>query len=163
MSKLRNSLAYMLNSCQKSMPLNSANFLLYLADWKHAIDSTNHKTITQTTWFKKGDSPHSEELYLILDDSSFQIKEVCGSVDNFLISLKDKNYHINLDDDSKKSVDFIMSKINTKTWEDIAYLVSSTLPMLAAESSDALRLEELAKFYVEEVVPQMKIRELEVA
>lgn len=163
MTKLKESLAYILETSQKVMPLNTVNSLLYLSDWKHAIDSFRHQTITQSTWFKSGDKPYNKELYQILDDNLFEIKEVYGAKDNFLISLRHHHSKVSLDKFAKSSMDFIISKVNTKSWEDISTLVASTLPMLTAESSSVLPIEDLAKFYAEEIRPKMREKELHAA
>ena len=123
--------------------------ILYLSDWKSAID--NGHQLTNSKWYFNHYGPYVEDFIdLAKDDDDIEIvneQTIFGGRKRLLKladSYKDK---VQLDDDDKNLVDFVINATKSKNYEDFIRLVYSTYPVITNDRYSELDLIKLSKEY----------------
>lgn len=121
--------------------------MVYLADWKSAI--SQEKQITDIKWIYNHYGPYVEDVIdLIRKDENFDIISDVNyhNQPKEVIRLKNK-VKADIDDSSKKILDFVIKKTSPLYWDDFIRLVYSTYPIIKEKKLNRLNLTELAKEY----------------
>ena len=149
--KIKNILKYLLKEYPHKSELSASRLtkMLYLADWKSALE--NGKQITDTTWHFNHYGPYVDDFMEIAEND--QDIELVDDVTIFggrkkLIKLSKKgeqDYDINPDE--QYILDFVIAKTESKNYEDFITLVYSTFPVMSNTKYSDLDLVELAKQY----------------
>jgi hypothetical protein len=148
MSKLIDVMVYLLKNYPLKTGLSNARLtkLIYLADWKFAL---KYKTqITDIQWKFDNFGPY---VWDILNEAEaapkfFKVNEIRNPYGNkkILIRLNDENYPINLSDDEKTTLEFVINSTKSLNWDKFIQLVYSTFPILVSQKGTKLDLIELA-------------------
>ena len=125
--------------------------MVYLSDWKSAIE--NEKQLTDALWHFHHYGPYIDDfLKLAFDDKDIEVEETINMFGNKkqLIKLKESfQEEINLPDETKKILDFVISSTKQKNYEDFIKLVYSTYPVISSNRYSDFNLVEMAKNYKE--------------
>lgn len=123
--------------------------LMYLADWKSAIDRS--RLMTGVTWHFNHYGPFVDDFVkLAKQDSNIEIEITANlyGTKKQLIKLNDQSDVENLvDEDDRKILDFVISATKDKNYEDFIQLVYSTYPVVSKSKYSDLDLVALAKEY----------------
>ena len=128
--------------------------MIYLADWKNVLK--NKEQISDIKWIFNHYGPFVNDV----------MEEACNNPQFFCVTSEPNMYgHIkqvinccnntenNLDeifpDDIKNSLDIIIEKTKSKTWNQFIQYVYSTYPVLTSEKGTVLNLIEIEKKYRE--------------
>lgn len=122
--------------------------MVYLADWKKSLVSGRQMTNLQ--WKYNHYGPYIDDVVdQIRDDDDFSIKKTTnlyGSLKE-VICLISNRYGVDVEDDDKKILDFVIEKTAPKSWSDFIKLVYSTYPVATMPKGSYLNLPELAGKY----------------
>ncbi len=123
--------------------------MVYLADWKSAIDQG--KQITAVEWYYNHYGPYVKEIIEeIKNDNRFEIRETSNSFGEYkeLIILKYKtSKNFKLDESTIKILDFVINATSKLYWNDFIDLIYSTYPIVIMPKFSTLDLVKLAKEY----------------
>jgi hypothetical protein len=141
--------------------------MLYLADWKFAIEYG--KRLTDIRWQIKDGKPfagHQLLPYSSLSDFLERIKRHSFSSPGKFIKALERSirtrvqlfYSVDkmLIANKKKVLNFVIEKSISRTLDDLIQLVCSTYPLLGEHSKEDLDLIEVAKTYNDKVRPILK-------
>ena len=148
--KTINLIRYIINEYPHKDELSKArlNKIIYLVDWKSAID--RDKKITNIDWIFNHYGPYVREIEnLISDDERFHIistKNIYGNEKN-LITLKEDIDFQEPDEEDKEIIDFVIDKTKKFNWKKFIELVYSTYPIISQERGTELDLLALAREY----------------
>ena len=130
--------------------------MVYLSDWKSAIE--NEKQLTDALWHFHHYGPYIDDfLKLAFDDKDIEVEETINMFGNKkqLIKLKESfQEEINLPDETKKILDFVISSTKQKNYEDFIKLVYSTYPVISSNRYSDFNLVQMAKNYKEILTKQ---------
>jgi len=148
--KLKDIIKYFCKNYPYKQELSKARLtkMVYLADWKKSLVSG--KQMTNLQWKYNHYGPYIEEVInQIRNDDNFSVKKTTNFYGNFkeIISLISNKCSVELEDDDKKILDFIIEKTAPKSWSDFIKLVYSTYPIATMPKGSFLDLPELAKKY----------------
>jgi len=135
---------------EKKQDLSKAriNKLVYLADWKSALERS--KQITPIKWYYNYYGPYVKDIEEVLDtDNRFKLKDTVTFYGNkkTLISLaKDQNFK-ELTKDEQKIINFIIDATKDLKWNEFINLIYSTYPVKTSEKHSYMNLIEFAKNY----------------
>lgn len=125
--------------------------LMYLADWKSAIDRS--KALTDVTWHFNHYGPYVDDFIALArkdEDILIESTETFLGGKKQLIKLKDSFHElIEVTPDEKKILDFVIFATKDKNYEDFIRLVYSTYPVVSKSRYSDLDLVALAKEYKE--------------
>jgi len=123
--------------------------LLYLSDWKNAIE--NNEQITDSNWVFDRYGPYiSEVLDMAKKDKEFKIIETLNSfgTKKQVIQLVDvENSEVCLNEEVEKIASFVIKATKDKTYNQFIKLVYSTYPIISSEQYSNLDLVESAANY----------------
>lgn len=125
--------------------------LMYLADWKSAIDRS--APLTDVTWHFNHYGPYVDDFIALAkkdDDIQIENTETFFGGKKQLIKLKDTfTNRIEITPNEKEILDFVISATKDKNYEDFIRLVYSTYPVVSQSRYSDLDLVTLAKEYKE--------------
>jgi hypothetical protein len=112
-------------------------FMVYLADWRSAIE--HGMPITDIKWrlYVNGPQPAKEDnKEPTIAEAEKKVKEAIarGNPDN-------------VERTSREVLDFVISAVSSKSWTDLTRLVNSTFPVLTQPRNKPLNLVGLAQQY----------------
>ncbi len=152
-NKILNIMKYFLKNYPHKSELSASRLtkMVYLSDWKSAIE--NEKQLTDALWHFHHYGPYIDDfLKLAFDDKDIEVEETINMFGNKkqLIKLKESfQEEINLPDETKKILDFVISSTKQKNYEDFIKLVYSTYPVISSNRYSDFNLVEMAKNYKE--------------
>jgi hypothetical protein len=126
------------------------NKIIYLVDWKSAIEHGNQ--LTDIEWVFNHFGPYVSDIEeTILKDERFKIistKNIYNNPKNIIKLCQDINF-IEPNNTEKKIIDFIIDKTKKFYWDKFIELVYSTYPIISQERGSKLNLVTLAAEYNE--------------
>lgn len=149
--KILNVLKYILQEYPNKSDLSASRLtkLLYLADWKSAID--NGHQLTGSKWYFNHYGPYVEdfiELAKIDNDIEVLSDQTMFGGRKRLIRISDSyKEKVQLEDGDKELVDFVINATKSKNYEDFIRLVYSTYPVITHDKYSELDLVPLADEY----------------
>lgn len=149
--KILNVLKYILQEYPYKSELSASRVtkMLYLADWKSAID--NGRQLTDSKWYFNHYGPYVEDfIELAKEDDDIEVvsdQTIFGGRKR-LLKLSDSHKNkVQLDDNDKTLVDFVINATKSKNYEDFIKLVYSTYPVITHDKYSELDLVPLAAKY----------------
>jgi hypothetical protein len=125
--------------------------LIYLIDWKYTIDQGNQ--YTEIKWYFNHDGPYVENIIKLIKERNdlFSVQTTINSFggESDKILLKDKDLDIQLSENIKSSINFIISNTSHMNWSDFMTLIYSTYPILSNSQYTELNLvKDAEKFKI---------------
>ena len=152
-NKILNIMKYFLKNYPHKSELSASRLtkMVYLSDWKSAIE--NEKQLTDAIWHFHHYGPYIDDfLKLALEDKNIEVEETINMFGKKkqLIKLKESfSEEINLSDETKSILDFVINSTKQKNYEDFIKLVYSTYPVISSNRYSDFDLVEMAKNYKE--------------
>jgi hypothetical protein len=164
MANLSYAVSYILNKYPDKGSLSEARLqqMLYLADWKFAID--HQRRLTDIEWEIKDGKPFTDQKLTPIkySDPLRYYKNLFKSLPSLLLSLFQKKTNSSIPgskdskkeftEEKKKILDFVIRYSASKKLDDLIELVCSTYPVLGEAQLDNIDLVSIAKQY-EKVKP----------
>ena len=150
-NKVLNIIKYFLKNYPHKSELSASRLtkMVYLSDWKNAIE--NEKQLTDAVWHFHHYGPYIDDfLKLALEDNDIEVEETVNMFGNKkqLIKLKESfQEEINLSNETKSILDFVINSTKQKNYEDFIKLVYSTYPVISSNRYSDFNLVEMAKNY----------------
>lgn len=147
---LRDAMIYLCKHYPHSHELSRGRLtkLVYLADWRSAIERGSQ--LTRTRWIFNHYGPYVHDVIdLAREDEAFTIestRNAYGSSKEVVQAVGDAGYPT-LTDGDKRILDFVIDSTKSKFWGDFINLVYSTYPVVTQDKYSELNLVELAKEY----------------
>lgn len=151
MATIKDILIYFCKEYPHKAELSKARLtkMVYLADWKSAID--RKKTLTDIEWVYNHYGPYVDDVWSTVRKE----RDIFKSADetNFygsskeVVMLVSEDTPDNLENEERKILDKIIEVTKEKYWNDFISLVYSTYPVRKSERYDSLNLVKLAKEY----------------
>lgn len=150
METLKDILAYFCLNYPYPNELSKARLvkMLYLADWKNSIE--HQKQLTNTDWIFNQYGPYVNDIIeTIKYDTRFEIIDKTNSYGSPKQLIKViNNYNIlNLNEENKKILDFVINATSVLSYSDFIDLVYSTYPIKVSSKMSELNLVQLANDY----------------
>jgi hypothetical protein len=150
MAQLRDIMIYYCRKYPHKNELSKARLtkMVYLADWKSAID--NDKQITSINWVFNHYGPYVEDVYsLALSDPDFNVESETTPYGNRkeVISLKRPNLEYNLTKSEIRILDHVIEETKRLVWDGFIQLVYSTFPVLNGVRGATMNLVRAARKY----------------
>lgn len=150
METLKDILAYFCLNYPYPNELSKARLvkMLYLADWKNSIEHQNQ--LTNTNWIFNQYGPYVNDIIeTIKYDNRFEIIDKTNSYGSpkQLIKVNDNYNIVNLDEENKKILDFVINATSVLNYSDFIDLVYSTYPIKVSSKMSQLNLVQLAMDY----------------
>lgn len=150
MAKLKDIIAYYCKYYPYKVELSKARLtkMVYLADWKSAIDLG--KQISNIQWVYNHYGPYVDDVATIAQsDAIFDIEATTNMFggNKEIVRLSSNNYEPCLTNAEKIILDHIISITSTKYWNTFMELIYSTYPILKSDRYSNLDLVALAKEY----------------
>lgn len=142
---------YILKKYPHKSDLSSSRLtkILYLADWKSAID--NNKQITDASWNFHHYGPYVDDFMKIArNDKDILIKDTCtmfGGKKHQIELSNSFDEDVNIPEFQKSIIDFVIDKTKNKNYDEFIKLVYSTYPVISSNKYEKLDLVELARQY----------------
>jgi hypothetical protein len=166
MANLSYAVSYILNKYphKESLSEDRLQQMLYLADWKFAIE--HQRRLTDIEWQIKDGKPFTDQKLTPIkySDSLRYYKKLFKSLPNLVLSWfqgKKNSSNLVLEDskkefteEKKKILDFVIRYSASKRLDDLIELVCSTYPVLGEAQLDNIDLVSIAKQY-EKVRPAL--------
>lgn len=150
-AKISNLIKYLLKNYPYKSELSASRLtkMLYLADWKSAIEHS--KQLTDAQWHFNHYGPYVDDFIKIAKDDD----DIC------VVSTRTKfgghkqevqlssNFDgtVELEEADRKILDFVISSTKNKNYEDFIKLVYSTYPVVSSSKYSDLDLIGMAKEY----------------
>lgn len=152
MASIRDVVAYLCSEYPHKSELSNARVakMVYLADWKSAIDRDN--TMTNIEWLFDNYGPFSYDVYnSVKDDPGFDISYTTNMYGEHkkLIEAKDDVAYPTLNEQETKILDDIIEMTGPLNWQQFIKLIYSTYPILTQDRYSRLDLVPLAHEYKE--------------
>lgn len=149
MAKLNTVIAYLLKM-DGMVPIRVADLtkLVYMADWKSAIDYDQQ--ITSIEWASGCNGPNMAViLKTIEDDPNFAVisSKDPGGIPVHSVRLDNEPDFGELTKEDRKTLDHVIKIKNDVEWDIFVRLVYSTYPMATQPRNTRLNLVELANIY----------------
>jgi hypothetical protein len=147
MASLKEILAYL---CQnypggKGLSRRRLTWMVYLADWKAALQS--EERLTTISWRFTENGPNTEDIVkLIMSDPDFEIRSIMNKPHDIIIYRGCSDF-TDLSERDKQILDFVIQKSAIKNSVEFTKLVYSTFPILTRPRYAKLNLVTLAKEY----------------
>lgn len=150
MADLKDIIAYYCKQYPHKAELSKARLtkMVYLADWKSAID--RGKQVSNIQWVYNHYGPYVDDVANVAQsDSIFDIQSTTNMFggNKEVVRLKSENYSPSITNAEKSILDHIISITSTKYWNTFMELVYSTYPILKSPKYSSLDLVALAKEY----------------
>lgn len=152
MARLRDVIAYLCENYPHRSELSNARLtkIIYLADWKSAIERDTQ--LTEIQWFFNHYGPYVDDVIEVAEnDPAFDVKQTFNMYGEYkeVISLKNGVDYPTLEEDDKAILDFVIDSSASKNWDQFIRLIYSTYPVLTQSRFAKLNLVELAHEYEE--------------
>lgn len=149
-SSLSNMLKYVLANYPYKSELSASRLtkIMYLADWKAAIDLG--RTLTGVVWRFNHYGPYVDDFVSVAKadkDISVEFTQTVYGGRKQLFSLVSNVQKFDIDSSSKSILDFVMDATKSKNYDDFIKLVYSTYPVVSSSRYSELNLVSLAKQY----------------
>lgn len=148
MTELKDIIAYYCRNYPHQNELSKARLtkLVYLADWKSAVDKAQQ--MTDIDWIYNRYGPYVDDVIQAVMDNEdlFEIdptENYYGENKN-VIRLKDETYEPQVDDYEKTALDRVIEVTQPKYWDDFISFVYGTYPIRNSEKFETMNLVELA-------------------
>lgn len=131
--------------------MSNARFtkMVYLSDWKNAID--NGEQITDIEWYFDNYGPFVSDVEKTAKSRPDIFKIVIGTnmygQPKKTFQLQNEQVHVDLSDAEKHSISAVSDETKKLYWNEFIKLVYSTHPVASAERYSYLNLTEMAKDY----------------
>jgi uncharacterized protein YwgA len=123
--------------------------ILYLADWKSSIEQDSQ--ITSAVWHFHHYGPYVDDfLKIAKEDSDINVintSTMFGGKKQQIELKKDFNNHIEISNENKKILDFVIEATKDKNYEDFIKLVYSTYPVVSSSRYSDFDLVTMARDY----------------
>ena len=152
-TKISNVIKYLLKNYPYKSELSASRLtkMLYLADWKSAIDES--KQLTNAEWHFNHYGPYVDDFIKVAKDDSdikvYSTRTVFGGHKQLVELRNDFNRDLELERNEKKILDFVIESTKSKNYEDFIKLVYSTYPVVSSSKYNDLDLVKMAKEYKE--------------
>ena len=123
------------------------NKIIYLIDWKSAIDK--EKQITNIEWYFNNYGPYVSDIETSLNfDERFYIEKTRNYFGNEkkIVRIKTNEFQKPLDEE-KLIIDLVINLTQELSWNEFINAVYSTFPIKESEKGSSLNLVQLAKEY----------------
>jgi len=151
MADLKNIIAYICKAYPAPDDLSRARLtkLVYLADWKSAID--RDRTMTDIHWYFDNFGPFVWDVWQIAtsDTDTFEIdshKTPFGTPKH-VVKLRKSATVREPDEGDRRIIDFVTDATKGLAWQQFIRLVYSTYPVLSSERYSSLNLVAKAQEY----------------
>lgn len=150
MAEILDTMIYICSKYPYKQDLSKAklNKIIYLADWKNAIE--NQTQITPIRWYFNNYGPYVDDIEMIamFTPEVFQIKNFTTMYGNKkqVISLLG-NHDYNLTEQEISILNFVIQKVAPLSWNKFIKMIYSTYPILKSNRYEELDLVSLAKEY----------------
>ena len=151
MNKLKETIAYILGKYPHKLEMSNARLtkIVYLSDWKHAIE--HKQQITNIKWYFDNYGPYVSDVKEEIEKHSDifakqETKNMFGSPKT-VFSLKNKTNNFDLNQEEKDAINHIIKVTKSLNWDDFIKLVYSTHPILSSNRYSDLDLVAKAKEY----------------
>ena len=152
MKKLIELIKYILYTYPKPEELSKPRLvkLIYLIDWKYAID--HGKQYTDIRWIFNHYGPYVNDVINLMKQNPAEFIVVSrhnpygGTTDKFWLN-KSKTTDIQIDPKAKIITDFLISKTVHLSWSNFISIIYSTYPIKSNLQYSILDLENLAQEY----------------
>ena len=150
METLKDILAYFCLNYPYPNELSKARLvkMLYLADWKNSIEHQNQ--LTNTNWIFNQYGPYVNDIIeTIKYDNRFEIIDKTNSYGSpkQLIKVSNNYKILNLNEEKKRILDFVINATSVLNYSDFIDLVYSTYPIKVSSKMSELNLVQLATDY----------------
>lgn len=152
-TKISNFIKYLLKNYPYKSELSASRLtkMLYLADWKSAIEES--KQLTDAKWHFNHYGPYVDDFIKIAKDDSdikvYSTQTMFGGHKQQVELRSDFNRDIELEKNEKKILDFVIESTKSKNYEDFIKLVYSTYPVVSSSKYNDLDLVKMAQEYRE--------------
>ncbi|EPH6097746.1 Panacea domain-containing protein [Vibrio cholerae] len=152
-TKISNFIKYLLKNYPYKSELSASRLtkMLYLADWKSAIEES--KQLTDAKWHFNHYGPYVDDFIKIAKDDSdikvYSTQTIFGGGKQQVELRSDFNRDIELEKNEKKILDFVIESTKSKNYEDFIKLVYSTYPVVSSSKYNDLDLVKMAQEYRE--------------
>ncbi|WP_065978540.1 Panacea domain-containing protein [Pseudoalteromonas lipolytica] len=152
-TKISNFIKYLLKNYPYKSELSASRLtkMLYLADWKSAIEDS--KQLTDAEWHFNHYGPYVDDfIKMAKDDSDIKVystQTMFGGHKQQVELRSDFNRDIELEKNEKKILDFVIESTKSKNYEDFIKLVYSTYPVVSSSKYNDLDLVQMAQEYRE--------------
>lgn len=123
--------------------------ILYLADWKNVLESGNQ--MTTAIWHFHHYGPYVDDFLKISnEDDDIQVvdtKNFYGGRKQLIELKKGFNSEIEISNDNRKILDFVISATKDKGYESFIQLVYSTYPVISSSRYTDFDLVAMAQDY----------------
>ncbi len=123
------------------------NKIIYLIDWKSAIDK--ERQITNIEWYFNNYGPYVSDIETSLNfDERFYIEKIRNYFGNEknIVRIKTNEFQKPLDEE-KLIIDLVINLTQELSWNEFINAVYSTFPIKESEKGSSLNLVQLAKEY----------------
>lgn len=148
---ISNLIKYILKNYPHKSELSASRLtkMLYLADWKNAIESSSQ--LTNATWHFNHYGPYVEDfLKIAKDDKDIEVKitqTIFGDRKQQVELAKSFNGNIEITENQKAILDFVIEATKDKNYEDFIKLVYSTYPVVSSSRYSNFDLVAMANEY----------------
>jgi len=152
-SVLSNIIKYILKEYPHKSELSASRLtkMIYLIDWKNSID--NDCQITKTVWHFDHYGPYVDDFVkLAKEDKDITIKNtstVYGGKKQLFQLSENFGSKVEVTQEQKKIIDFVINATKKKNYEDFIQLVYSTYPVISSDRYSDLDLVTMARKYKE--------------
>lgn len=150
MADLRDVMAYLCEHYPHKEELSKARLtkMVYLADWKSAIDQD--RPMTEITWVFNHYGPYVDDVVQEAEeDPAFVVKgtqNIYGDPKS-IIECEGSREYPSLSNEDKRILDSIIESSKKKTWNEFIRLVYSTYPVMTQDRFSEFDLVDLARRY----------------
>ena len=153
MEKTIEVLKYLFSNYPNPSELSKARVvkMVYLADWKSAIENGNQ--LTDIKWIYNHYGPYVVDIIdVIRSDNNFEIISDINyhNKPKEIIRLK-RRVDAEIKESTRKILDFVIERTSPLYWNEFITLVYSTYPILTEQKLNYLDLPKLAKEYTTKI------------
>ncbi|WP_299948417.1 Panacea domain-containing protein [uncultured Microbulbifer sp.] len=150
-TKISSLIKYLLKNYPNKSELSASRLtkMLYLADWKSAIE--NSKQLTDAEWHFNHYGPYVDDFIKIAanDDEIkvFSTQTMFGAHKQQVELREGSSREIEIQESEKKILDFVIDSTRSKNYEEFIKLVYSTYPVVSSSRYNDLDLVKMAQEY----------------
>ena len=146
-----NLIKYILKNYPHKSELSASRLtkMLYLADWKSAIEYS--RQLTSVTWHFNHYGPYVDDfLKIAKDDKDIEVNDtqtIFGGKKQQIELVNSFSGNIEITENQKEILDFVIEATKDKNYEDFIKLVYSTYPVVSSSRYSDFDLVSLANEY----------------
>jgi hypothetical protein len=150
-TKISNLIKYILKNYPHKSELSASRLtkMLYLADWKNAIE--NSTQLTDAVWHFNHYGPYVDDFITIAkNDEDIDVKStntMFGGLKQQIELKSSFKGEIDISESDKKILDFVIDATKSKYYEDFIKLVYSTYPVVSSSRYSDFDLVKMASEY----------------